>query len=59
MSSKPDVRKSTRRMTASDQKPVWAEGLKRMYDSVVNEDVPDEIAGLLKKLDQAGGPNPK
>lgn len=54
MSSKPDLRKASRRTPATEHKPVWAESLKRMYDSVVGEDVPDEIASLLKKLDQAG-----
>ncbi|MBO9671093.1 MAG: hypothetical protein J7485_11295 [Sphingobium sp.] len=54
MSSKPDLRKASRRASATEHKPVWAESLKRMYDSVVGEDVPDEIESLLRKLDQAG-----
>lgn len=29
-------------------------GLKRLYDSVVEEDVPDEFADLLKRLDDTG-----
>jgi len=56
MSSKPDLRKASRRAPATEHKPVWAESLKRMYDSVVGEDVPDEIENLLRKLDQAGDP---
>lgn len=56
MSSKPDMRKAARRAPQTEHKPVWAEGLKRMYDSVVGEDVPDEIANLLRKLDEAGDP---
>lgn len=35
-------------------KPAWAEGLKRMYDEVVDEQLPDDFVELLKKLDQTG-----
>ena len=56
MSSKPDVRKASRNAPGSDHRPVWADGLKRMYDSVVGEEVPDEIAELLKKLDRTSDP---
>jgi len=56
MSSKPDMRKASRHAPGSDHRPVWADGLKRMYDSVVGEDVPDEIADLLKKLDRTSDP---
>jgi hypothetical protein len=34
-------------------KPAWAEGLKRMYNEVVDEQLPDEFTALLKQLDQA------
>ena len=52
MSSKQDSpgAKQTRRARS---KPVWAEGLRRMYDEVVDEQLPDDFADLLKKLDQA------
>lgn len=33
-------------------KPAWAGRLKRMYDEVVNEQLPDELEALLKKLDE-------
>ena len=33
--------------------PEWAAGLKRLYDSVVEEPLPDAFAELLKKLDAA------
>ena len=33
-------------------KPVWAEGLRRMYDEVVDEQLPDDFMDLLKKLDK-------
>ncbi len=34
-------------------KPVWAEGLRRMYDEVVDENLPDDFVDLLKKLDMS------
>lgn len=36
-------------------KPVWADGLRRMYDEVVEEHLPDDFVDLLKKLDDASG----
>jgi hypothetical protein len=33
--------------------PEWAAGLKRLYDSVVEEPLPDSFTELLKKLDSA------
>jgi hypothetical protein len=33
--------------------PEWAAGLKRLYDSVVEEPLPDSFNELLKKLDSA------
>lgn len=38
-------------------KPAWAEGLKRMYNEVVDEQLPDEFTALLKQLDQASDGN--
>lgn len=37
--------------TRSDGKPGWASGLKKLYDSVVDEPLPDSFDDLLKKLD--------
>ena len=34
--------------------PGWAKGLRQLYDSVVDEPLPDSFDDLLKKLDQAG-----
>jgi hypothetical protein len=34
--------------------PEWAAGLKRLYDSVVEEPLPDSFKDLLRKLDAAG-----
>jgi len=42
---KPAVRKG------AAKEPGWAEGLKRLYDSVVEEPLPDSFEDLLKKLD--------
>jgi guanyl-specific ribonuclease Sa len=37
--------------------PEWADGLKQLYDSVVQEDLPDNFKDLLDQLDE-GGPSP-
>ncbi|HZF45377.1 MAG TPA: NepR family anti-sigma factor [Sphingomonadaceae bacterium] len=34
-----------------DAKPEWADGLKRLYDSVVDEPLPDAFRDLLSRLD--------
>ncbi|XUU60961.1 NepR family anti-sigma factor [Erythrobacter sp. HA6-11] len=34
-------------------KPEWADGLRKMYDSVVDEPLPDSFKDLLSKLDEA------
>ena len=34
-------------------KPGWADGLRKLYDGVVAEPLPDSFEDLLKKLDQA------
>ncbi len=31
--------------------PQWARGLRRLYDSVVDEPLPDQMKDLLSKLD--------
>lgn len=36
-------------------RPEWANGLKRFYDSVVEEPLPDDLAALLSKLDDGSG----
>ncbi len=53
MSSEPEMKKASTKRKRERTNPVWAEGLKRMYDSVVDEEIPDEFVDLLKKLDQA------
>ncbi len=34
-------------------KPGWADGLQKLYDSVVDEPIPDAFEELLRKLDQS------
>lgn len=38
---------------ARPRDPEWAAGLKRLYNSVVEEPLPDAFTELLKKLDSA------
>ena len=38
---------------AKPRDPEWAAGLKRLYNSVVDEPLPDAFTELLKKLDAA------
>lgn len=33
-------------------KPEWADGLRQLYDSVVDEPLPDNFKDLLAKLDR-------
>ena len=35
--------------------PDWASGLRRLYDSVVEEPLPDSFSQLLSKLDSTEG----
>jgi hypothetical protein len=34
--------------------PGWADGLRQLYDSVLDETLPESFDDLLKRLDQAG-----
>ncbi|MXP47465.1 hypothetical protein GRI43_08740 [Altererythrobacter luteolus] len=36
---------------AKESSPEWANGLKQLYDSVVDEPLPDAFKDLLSKLD--------
>lgn len=38
----------------SGKDPEWAQGLKRLYNSVVEEPLPDDLANLLSRLDADG-----
>ncbi len=56
MTSKKDIappqrpRKSAPGANESGQ-PGWTHGLRQLYDSVVEEDIPDTFKDLLSKLD--------
>lgn len=39
------------RNSASQRPPEWADGLKQLYDSVVEEALPDSFKDLLDRLD--------
>ncbi len=41
------------RTKGKSAKPGWADGLRKLYDGVVAEPLPDSFEDLLKKLDQA------
>jgi hypothetical protein len=41
-----------RRRNAARGAPEWADGLKQLYDAVVEEDLPDQFLDLLAKLDE-------
>ena len=36
--------------------PAWADGLKQLYDSVVDEPLPDSFKDLLDAFDESSGP---
>lgn len=37
---------------SNSSNPEWADGLKQLYDSVVDEDLPDSLRDLLSQLDK-------
>lgn len=44
-------RASKQAEAGSQQQPDWTSGLKRLYDSVVEEPLPDSFKDLLSRLD--------
>jgi hypothetical protein len=46
---------STRADCGREGDPEWTTGLKRLYDSVLDEPLPDKFNDLLAKLDRDGG----
>lgn len=40
-----------KRNARRSDKPQWANGLRQLYDSVVEEDLPDQFKDLLSRLD--------
>jgi len=39
-------------------RPDWADGLRQLYDSVVDEPLPDAFKDLLDRLDEDGADDP-
>ncbi|MFC3100463.1 NepR family anti-sigma factor [Altererythrobacter lauratis] len=55
MSEKRNQGRRGRGNGAGDQpSPQWADGLRNIYDSVVNEPLPDDMLALLASLDADG-----
>ena len=46
---------SSKEERSKEGDPQWTAGLKRLYDSVLDEPLPDTFNDLLSKLDQDGG----
>ncbi len=42
---------------SGSDKPDWADGLKQLYDSVVEEPLPDSFRDLLDQLDDSDNPD--
>lgn len=45
--------KRAQRDAIAPGQPAWAKGLQRLYDEVVDEALPDDLARLLDRLDRA------
>lgn len=45
---------ASRKKDAQADQPGWADGLRQLYDSVLDETLPDSFDDLLKRLDKAG-----
>ena len=45
--------KQPQRDAIAPRQPAWAKGLQRLYDDVVDEALPDDLASLLDQLDRA------
>lgn len=49
----PSLPPDVRRVTSGGEEPGWASGLRKLYNSVVEEPLPDSFKDLLKKLDDS------
>jgi hypothetical protein len=59
--NKPDQRPergSAARDKATSREPAWADGLRQLYDSVVDEPLPDAFKDLLAQLDDGDTASP-
>ena len=52
-SNKMKTMSNGRQMRGRQKDPDWATGLRRLYDSVVEEPLPDSFAKLLDQLDSS------
>lgn len=43
-----------KRRDPAPRKPAWASGLQQLYDSVIEEPLPDSFKDLLSRLDDLG-----
>lgn len=50
------VQRTKLRSDDSADSPAWAHGLKQLYDSVVDEPLPDSFKDLLDAFDESTGP---
>ncbi|MEM1052019.1 MAG: NepR family anti-sigma factor [Pseudomonadota bacterium] len=55
---RPDEETAASHASARDavDAPAWAQGLKQLYDSVVDEPLPDSFKELLDAFDESTGP---
>ena len=49
--SKPAAGSAKEAASKEKENPEWANGLRRLYDSVVQEELPDSFKDLLSQLD--------
>jgi len=54
-----DPTPSSKTTGKTGKSPEWADGLRQLYDSVVDEPLPDSFKDLLSKLDDSDGPSPE
>ena len=58
--NKPPLRPGGEKKAGDEDKaesPEWANGLRQLYDSVVDEPLPDSFKDLLSKLDESDSKN--
>ena len=48
---------AARESESSKDAPAWTDGLKQLYDSVVDEPLPDAFKDLLAQLDDSDAPS--
>lgn len=54
LAGKPEKGSETKPRGGSVKQPEWAQGLQKLYDSVVEEELPDSFKDLLSQLDSKG-----